>query len=137
MPWQQMPTPDSPWRSIQTRAHRPARAASSLTFVFFCDAGTVAFPELRSHSIHHLGSMLRASALSIDCGGMAIFPGDVIAGDADSVVVIPFKLATEVARATAEHEQLEVFHAERIREGAALSGTYPPNEKTKAAAYEA
>jgi hypothetical protein len=45
-------------------------------------------------------------------------------------------MAAEVAQAAAGQEQLEVFLTERIREGAALPGTYPPNEKTKAA-YEA
>ena len=72
----------------------------------------------------------------IGCGDAPVFPGDVIVGDADGVVVIPLKMAAEVAQAAAEQEQLEVFLTERIREGAALPGTYPPNEKTKAA-YEA
>jgi regulator of RNase E activity RraA len=59
----------------------------------------------------------------------------VIVGDADGVVVIPLKMAADIAQAAAEQEQLEAFLTERIREGAALPGTYPPNEQTKAA-YE-
>jgi regulator of RNase E activity RraA len=52
------------------------------------------------------------------------------------VVVIPREMADDVAKAAAEQEQLEEFLTERIREGAALPGTYPPNDVTKAA-YEA
>jgi hypothetical protein len=44
-------------------------------------------------------------------------------------------MAADIAQAAAEQEQLEAFLTERIREGAALPGTYPPNEQTKAA-YE-
>ena len=51
-------------------------------------------------------------------------------------MVIPLKMANEVAQAAAEQEQLEAFLTERIRDGAALPGTYPPNDATKAA-YEA
>jgi regulator of RNase E activity RraA len=60
----------------------------------------------------------------------------VIVGDADGVVVIPRKMAADVAQAAAEQEQLETFLTERIRDGAALPGTYPPNETTKAAFEE-
>jgi len=47
------------------------------------------------------------------------------------VVVIPRHLADEIAVDSAEQEQLEVFVLERIRNGAALPGTYPPNEETE------
>lgn len=69
----------------------------------------------------------------IGCGGVAVFPGDVIVGDADGVVVIPRSLADEVAADGAEQEALEAFVLGRIAEGAALAGTYPPNEATRAA----
>jgi hypothetical protein len=62
--------------------------------------------------------------------------GDIIVGDADGVVVVPLKMAADVARAAAEQEQLEAFLTGRIREGAALPGTYPPNETTRAAFEE-
>jgi regulator of RNase E activity RraA len=48
-------------------------------------------------------------------------------------VVIPLKMAADIAQAAAAQEELEAFLTERIREGAALPGTYPPNEATKAA----
>ena len=72
----------------------------------------------------------------IGCGGVAVFPGDIIVGDADGVVVIPRHLAEEVARDATEQETLERFITGRIEAGAALPGTYPPNAATLAA-YEA
>jgi regulator of RNase E activity RraA len=72
----------------------------------------------------------------IGCGGVAVFPGDMIVADADGVVVIPAHLAEEVARDAAEQEELEAFVLTRIEDGHPLPGTYPPNEATLAA-YEA
>ena len=48
-------------------------------------------------------------------------------------MVIPQHLAEEVARDAAEQEVMEAFLLERIENGAALPGTYPPNETTRAA----
>ena len=79
-------------------------------------------------------------ALDIDrpiaCGGVAVYPGDLVVGDADGVVVIPAHLAEEIAGEVAEQEVMERFLLARIAGGAALPGTYPPNAETRAA-YEA
>ncbi|QGZ64342.1 ribonuclease activity regulator RraA [Paraburkholderia acidisoli] len=72
----------------------------------------------------------------IACGGVAVYPGDIIVGDVDGIVVIPRHLAEEVARDAFEQERLERFITERIEAGAALPGTYPPNAATLAA-YDA
>ena len=72
----------------------------------------------------------------IACGGVAVYPGDMIVGDGDGVVVIPAHLAEEVAHDSAEQELLETFLLTRIQAGARLPDTYPPNAETKAA-YEA
>ena len=72
----------------------------------------------------------------IGCGGVAVYPGDLIVADADGVVVIPAHLAEEVARDAAEQEALEAFVLTRIAAGHPLPGTYPPNEATLAAYQE-
>ena len=72
----------------------------------------------------------------IACGGCAVFPGDVVVADGDGAVVVPRKLAREIAEAAPEQERLEAFLTSRIAEGHPLIGTYPPNEQTLAA-YEA
>lgn len=68
----------------------------------------------------------------IGCAGVAVYPGDVLVGDDEGVVVIPRHLAGEVAVAAAEQQRLEHFILERIRSGAPLRGTYPPDEATRA-----
>ena len=77
--------------------------------------------------------MAADSGRPIGCGGVAVFPGDVIAADADGVAVIPRHLAAEVARDGAEQERMERFVRKRIDRGASIVGVYPPNEATMAA----
>ena len=72
----------------------------------------------------------------IGCGGVPIFPGDVLVGDGNGVAAIPLALVAEVAERAYERELLEAFCAARLREGAPLAGTYPPDEAT-IAAFEA
>lgn len=69
----------------------------------------------------------------IGCGGVAIFPGDVMIGDRNGVAAIPRAVAAEVSEKALEREELEAFCAERLRAGAPLAGTYPPNDETVAA----
>lgn len=64
---------------------------------------------------------------------VAVFPGDIIVGDANGAVCIPRHMADELADACIEQERLEVYVLEQIKAGAPIDGTYPPNEATKAA----
>ena len=73
------------------------------------------------------------SDVPIGCGDVAVYPGDLVVGDGDGVVVIPAAMAEEVAIDAAEQEELEEFLLQQIGEGAALPGTYPPNDATRAA----
>ena len=79
-----------------------------------------------------LGSHRMVTALDVPvaCAGVTVFPGDVLMGDGNGVVAIPAALAAEVAEAAAEREALEAFVIERVRQGAPLKGTYPPDEAT-------
>ena len=69
----------------------------------------------------------------VACAGVAVYPGDVLVGDAEGVVVIPAHLAEEVAADAAEQEAFEEFIRARVAAGAPLRGTYPPNDEVKAA----
>ena len=82
-------------------------------------------------TIHHATDLL----VPIGCGGVAVYPGDVLVGDAEGVIVIPRSLATEVAREAAAQEHREEFILQKILGGAGLVGTYPLDEAT-AAEYE-
>ncbi|MBX9741619.1 MAG: ribonuclease activity regulator RraA [Beijerinckiaceae bacterium] len=72
----------------------------------------------------------------IGCGGVAVFPDDVIVADGDGAVLIPAAMVDEVARLGLEQEKLEAWIMREIEAGAALPGLYPPNAETKAR-YEA
>ena len=74
--------------------------------------------------------------LPVACGGVAVFPGDILVGDDEGVVVIPRHLADEVALAAARQEHKEDFILSKIQGGAPLAGTYPADEATDAE-YEA
>ncbi|MEU6128455.1 hypothetical protein ABZ805_04690 [Saccharopolyspora sp. NPDC047091] len=68
----------------------------------------------------------------IGCAGVAVYPGDVIVGDLDGVVVVPRSLAEQIAEPAAEQEELEQWLHAKVRAGAPLWGTYPPDERTRA-----
>ena len=72
----------------------------------------------------------------IGCGGVAVFPDDLIMVDDDGAVVIPQRLIAEVAMAAAEQEAMEAWIMGEVDKGAALPGLYPPNAENKAR-YEA
>jgi regulator of RNase E activity RraA len=72
----------------------------------------------------------------IGCGGIAVFPGDVIVADGDGAVVIPAALVEDVAKAAVEQESLEGWIMREVEKGVPLPGLYPPNAETKAR-YEA
>jgi regulator of RNase E activity RraA len=72
----------------------------------------------------------------IGCGGVAIFPDDVIVADQDGAVVIPAALVDEVTGLAVEQERLEGWIMNEIQRGVPLPGLYPANEETKAR-YEA
>lgn len=66
----------------------------------------------------------------VACGGVAIMPGDVVVADDDGAVVVPFALAADVARTACEKELFEDWALAEIQSGAAILGTYPPNDET-------
>ncbi|MEQ9333986.1 ribonuclease activity regulator RraA [Thalassobaculum sp.] len=72
----------------------------------------------------------------VACGGVAVYPGDIMVGDLEGVVVIPRHLADEVAKDAFEQEILEEFIIGEVRAGKPLRGTYPPDAETRAR-YEA
>lgn len=67
----------------------------------------------------------------IGCGGAPVFPGDLIVGDGDGVVVVPLHLVEEIAEEVAAMEAFEAFVFEEVSAGASIIGLYPPNEETR------
>lgn len=65
----------------------------------------------------------------IGCGDAPVFPGDVIVGDAEGVIVIPAHMADEVAAEATEMTVFEDFVQEKVLEGRSILGLYPPTDE--------
>ena len=63
--------------------------------------------------------------LPIACGGVAVYPGDIIVGDADGVVVIPPDIVDEVAEEAVSTTLYEDFAEEEVARGRTLVGLFP------------
>jgi len=72
----------------------------------------------------------------IGCGGVAVYPGDVVVADADGAVVIPAEHLDYVVKDGPEQERREAWIMNEVQKGAALPGLYPMNAETRAR-YEA
>lgn len=105
-------------------AVRDGAAVAALGLPVF-SAAVTAPPSMTHHVAFDAG-------LAIVCGGVTVFPGDILVGDGDGVVVIPSNIAEAVAKEGAEKEHQEQYIFKRIAGGDAVMGVYPPNEKTLA-----
>ena len=126
---------------LTTRAMKRGAAAivSDGAFRDSPDIARMSFPVFAagasatiSLAVHHAVDI----DVPIACAGVPVFPGDILVGDEEGVVVIPRHLAAEIAEPAAEQEAFEAFILKKIESGAPLPGTYPANEATKAE-YEA
>ena len=72
----------------------------------------------------------------IGCGDAPVFPGDVLVGDDDSVIVVPAHLAEEVAAEAVEMTAYEDFVVERVKAGASIVGLYPATDEANLRAFE-
>ena len=104
---------------------RDSGVIAELGFPVFCAGASAPTNIIKHHSID--------LNVPIGCGGVAVYPNDIVVGDVDGVVVVPLHLAEEIAVDAAEQEKMEDFIKRRVEEGAPLRGTYPPNDETKSA----
>jgi regulator of RNase E activity RraA len=66
----------------------------------------------------------------IGCGDVAVWPGDVMVGDKEGVIVIPAAIADEIAKEAVEMTAFEDFVTEMVvKEGRSILGLYPPTEQ--------
>jgi regulator of RNase E activity RraA len=68
----------------------------------------------------------------IGCGGVAVFPNDIIVADQDGVVLIPQALLDHILAEGPEQERMEAWIVNEVNNGAVLPGLYPMNAETKA-----
>jgi regulator of RNase E activity RraA len=88
-------------------------------------AGPAAPPN---YTGHHAADM----NVPIACGGVAVYPGDIVFGDSEAVIIVPKHLAEEVAAEGAEMERRESFLIREIEAGRSIVGVYPPDAATMA-----
>lgn len=102
---------------------RDSADIAAMGFPAFCRA-----PSAPTNLIHH-------HAVDIDvpvgCGGVAVYPGDWVVGDAEGVVVIPADLVEEVADDAVEMTAFEAWVDEQVAAGRSIIGLYPANEATR------
>lgn len=95
------------------------------------DAGEIARLDLPAYHQRPSppASVLLHEFVEIDvpvaCGDAPVFPGDVVVGDDEAVIVIPAHIADEVAWEATETTAYEDFVSERVREGHSIIGLYP------------
>jgi Demethylmenaquinone methyltransferase len=104
---------------VSDGALRDSEPISTLPFPVFAQ-GRAATPNLASHHAIDVN-------VPIGCAEVAVYPGDVLVGDADGVVCVPAELAVEIADEALAQEELEDFLLAKIQAGASLPGTYPPS----------
>ena len=73
----------------------------------------------------------------IGCGDVPVFPGDVVVGDGEGVVVIPAAIATEIADEAVEMTAFEDFVTEEVRKGRSILGLYPATDPQAQADFAA
>lgn len=100
-------------------------AVAALDFAVFHAGGSAPVPS-------GAAVMVVDRDLPVGIADVAVFPDDVMVGDASGVVCIPRAIAAEVAAEAAEKERLEDWIQREIAAGAPLEGTYPPDAATKA-----
>ena len=103
---------------------RDSQTIEKLPWPAYCGARSAPLNLVRHHAAD--------SQVPIGCGGVPIYPGDIIVGDAEGVVAIPANIAEDVAREALAQSEFEDWVEARVKEGRSIFGLYPPNPQTRA-----
>jgi regulator of RNase E activity RraA len=103
---------------------RDSPTIEKLAWPAYCGARSAPLNLVRHHAVE--------SQVPIGCGGVAVYPGDVVVGDAEGVVVIPAAMADDVARDAAAQTEFEDWVEMKVKEGRSIFGLYPPSPETRA-----
>lgn len=68
----------------------------------------------------------------VGCAGVAVYPGDVVVGDGDGVVVIPRHLVAEVAAEALDASEYEEYAAAQIARGRSIFNLFPATAESRA-----
>lgn len=103
---------------------RDTRAIAGFEIPVYCTAAAV--------PANYVGHHAADFDVPVACGGVAVYPGDIIFGDAEAVIVIPRHMAEDVAAEGAAMEKRERFLIGEIEAGRSIVGVYPPDAATLA-----
>ncbi len=103
---------------------RDSQTIEQLAWPAYCGGRSAPLNLVRHHAVD--------SQVPIGCGGVSVYPGDIVVGDQEGVVVIPANIANEVADEGASQTIFEDWVEARVKEGRSIFGLYPPNPETKA-----
>ncbi len=103
---------------------RDSQTIDKLPWPAYCGARSAPLNLVRHHAID--------SPVPLGCGGVPVYPGDVMVGDQEGVVVIPAQMAEEVAKEAEAQTMFEDWVEAKVKEGRSIFGLYPPNADTKA-----
>jgi len=104
---------------------RDSPEIAKLPFPTYCQGGSAPTNLIKHHAVD--------LNVPIGCGGVPVFPGDIMVGDGEGVVVIPANIAEEVAFDAAGQDVFETFVIERVQAGQSIFGLYPPDDENKKA----
>jgi regulator of RNase E activity RraA len=99
------------------------------------DLARLAFPVYAARPSAPVSLILHHAAdlqVPIGCGGVPVYPGDIVVGDGEGVVVVPAHLANEIAEEGAGMTEFEDWVEGQVRAGRSTFGLYPPDEATRA-----
>ncbi len=108
---------------------RDAEGAAALNMPVFA-AKASAPTNLTKHHAVDIG-------LPVGCGGVAVYPGDIVLGDSDGVMILPRHLADEIAAEVGPMEEFEAFVLEQVLNNTPIIGLYPPTDPEMQARFEA
>jgi regulator of RNase E activity RraA len=103
---------------------RDSQTIETLPWPAYCGARSAPLNLVRHHAVE--------ANVPIGCGGVPVYPGDVVVGDQEGVVVIPADIAEEVAKEAEAQTVFEDWVENRVKEGRSIFGLYPPSPETRA-----
>ena len=103
---------------------RDSQTIEKLAWSAYCGARSAPLNLVRHHAVE--------ANVPIGCGGVPVYPGDVVVGDQEGVVGTPANIANEVAEEGAAQTLFEDWVEDRVKEGRSIFGLYPPSPETKA-----
>ena len=99
---------------------RDSHEIAGLAIPTYCKAPSAPTNLLKHHAVD--------INVPIACGDVAVYPGDIMVGDAEGVVVIPGEIAEAVALEATAQTRFEDFVMEQVQGGRCIFGLYPPTD---------